>query len=85
MNPARRFATGRSPLAESDPSLPLDDFSAKATALLEQALDRHSLSARGFHRVLRVAWTIADLAAPPCVDWKHIAEAHTYRAMPLLA
>ena len=82
---ARHFATGRSPLAESDPGLPLDDVSAEVMALLEQALDRHSQSARGFHRVPRVARTIADVAAALCVDRNHIAEALAYRAMPLLA
>jgi magnesium chelatase family protein len=32
------------------------------TADLEQAMDRGTLTVRGFHRVLRVAWTLADLA-----------------------
>ena len=32
------------------------------TASLDQALDRNLVSARGWDRVLRVAWTIADLA-----------------------
>ena len=56
-----------------------------ARALLELALDRQSLSARGFNRVLRVARTIADLDASPKVARRHLAEALAYRAMPLLA
>ena len=82
---ARRFAAGRLAATEPDTESPLQHVSAEATALLEQALDRHSLSARGFHRSLRVARTIADLAAAARVDRHHIAEALAYRAMPLLA
>jgi magnesium chelatase family protein len=44
-------------------------------ALAERALERGALSVRGFDRVLRVAWTLADLAglATPGVD--QVAEA----------
>ena len=85
MRPCRAGLNRAGLAADSDPSLPLHDVNTKARVLLEQALDRHSLSARGFHRVLSVARTIADLAAVPCVDRNHIAEALAYRAMPLLA
>ena len=37
------------------------------------------LSARGYHRVLRVARTLADLEALEAVRRPHIAEALTYR------
>jgi len=49
-------------------------------ALLRQAADTLSLSARGFHRTLRVARTLADLEVSPNVARHHVAEALSYRA-----
>jgi magnesium chelatase family protein len=48
-------------------------------ALLRQAADTLSLSARGFHRTLRVARTLADLDGSEGVGRVHVAEALSYR------
>jgi magnesium chelatase family protein len=46
-----------------------------ARALLEDALDRLGLTARSYHRVLRIALTIADLAQSDVIQPAHVAEA----------
>jgi magnesium chelatase family protein len=52
---------------------------AEARTLLQTAAERLSLSARGYHRVLKVARTIADLEAAPAIAPQHIGEALRYR------
>jgi magnesium chelatase family protein len=52
---------------------------AEGRALLARVAERFGLSARGYHRVLRVARTIADLDASTQVRLPHIAEAVSYR------
>ena len=49
--------------------------------LLEQAIDRLGLSARAYHRVLKVARTIADLASEQDIKPSHLAEAVRYRCL----
>lgn len=49
--------------------------------LLRDAADAMRLSARGYHRVLKVARTIADLDGAETVGRPHLAEALAYRAL----
>ena len=50
-----------------------------ATSLLRMAMNQLSLSARAFHRVLKLARTIADLSASDVITTAHLAEALQYR------
>ena len=49
------------------------------TALIRDAAERMRLTARGFHRVLKLARTLADLDGVPAVGRVHLAEALSYR------
>ena len=51
----------------------------RARTLIHEAVDRLNLSARGFHRVLKVARTISDLAGSETISAQHVAEAVQYR------
>ena len=55
---------------------PLDE---QCTALLGKAMERLSLSARAYNRIIKVARTIADLAGSEQITTTHLAEAIGYR------
>lgn len=54
---------------------------AAGQKLLREAADAMRLSARGYHRVLRVARTLADLGGEARIGRLHLAEALSYRAL----
>jgi magnesium chelatase family protein len=56
---------------------------ARDRALLETALDKLGLSARAYHRILRVARTVADLAGCARIETPHLSEAIQYRRISL--
>lgn len=62
----------------------IDQFCSLDTAsenLLKQAINRLNLSARAYHRILKVARTIADLSTTEKINNQHIAEAVQYRRL----
>ena len=56
-----------------------EPLQAEALSLLKMAMAQLSLSARAFHRVLKVARTIADLGGSEAIAAEHLAEAVQYR------
>ena len=57
----------------------------KDQRLLSHAMEHFKLSARAYHRILKVARTIADLAGEDRIQSKHLSEALSYRAMDRLS
>lgn len=57
----------------------------KDQQLLNNAMERFKLSARAYHRILKVARTIADLADSDEIRTAHLTEALSYRALDRLA
>ena len=93
INDARRQAATR-PLQKDNPinaQLPPDNLEEatkiekSALKLVEELPDTQGLSARGYHRVLKVARTLADLEASDRVTDIHMKEALQYRKLPIYA
>ncbi|MCK5070389.1 MAG: YifB family Mg chelatase-like AAA ATPase [Desulfocapsa sp.] len=51
----------------------------RAMRLLERSVEKLGLSARGYHRILKIARTIADMDEKPALELSHVAEAIQYR------
>ena len=78
---ARQIARQGKPNAELG-SKEIDTYCAPdiaGEALLKQAILRFNLSARAYHRILKVARTVADLAGDERIATRHIAETIQYR------
>lgn len=56
-------------------------LSANDQKLLAQVMEKFKLSARAYHRILKVARTIADLQGKEKIETAHLTEAVSYRAM----
>jgi magnesium chelatase family protein len=54
---------------------------AAGMSLLKNAINRLNLSARAYHRILKVARTVADMDAHPNITSQHIAETIQYRRL----
>lgn len=64
----------------------LDDacsLGSSEQTLLDTAVERLRLSARAYHRILRVARTIADLEESSVIETPHLSEAIAYRRLPM--
>ena len=56
-------------------------LSEPVESILRQAVGRLGLSARAYHRVLKIARTIADLAGAEELGTAHVSEAIQYRSL----
>lgn len=56
-------------------------LSENDTRFLQTAVERLGLSARGYHRILKVARTLADLEHSAAISKRHLTEALSYRAL----
>ncbi|MDQ7073959.1 MAG: YifB family Mg chelatase-like AAA ATPase [Gammaproteobacteria bacterium] len=61
--------------------LRVTELDAATSKLLDVAMERLNLSARAYHRILKVARTIADLAESETLKMEHVTEALSYRAL----
>ncbi len=57
------------------------ELNAKEFAFLVSACEKLNLSARAFHRILKLARTIADMSDSPSIERPHLAEALSYRSL----
>ncbi len=82
---ARNIAMSRSGKPNASLSAPeikqTCQISEQSSQILEQAMDKFGLSHRAYHRILKLARTIADLAGSTQIEFSHLGEAISYRKL----
>ena len=82
---ARNIATTRANKANTLLTVPeikrFCQISDQGHQLLEQAMTKFGLSHRAYHRILKLARTIADLAGSETIELPHLSEAISYRKL----
>ena len=71
------FVNSEIPISKIKKYCPID---SRCQDFLKRFVDSGKLSARGYHRVLRLSRTIADLNGSEKISFDHLAEAVSYRA-----
>jgi len=66
------------PAREVEKHCPMDN---DARTLIKQAFDRLGLSARAYHKILKISRTIADLEGSSAINAIHVSEALSYRSL----
>ena len=75
------YAHGNNALLTSDQIEKMCMLSRDAELVIKQAFERLKLSMRGYHKILKLARTIADLAESSSIERAHIQEALMYRSL----
>ncbi len=75
------FCNGQMGVKEIDRYCKID---TKSQLLLEKTVEKLGLSARAYHRILKIARTIADMAHQDCIQIDHVSEAVQYRRLSLM-
>ncbi len=82
---ARQLQLNRQNVPNTELSVPeMEKFcvlDAEGKRMLERAMTHLNISARAYHRILKLARTIADLSSSEAILGKHVAEAIQYRRM----
>lgn len=77
----KRFGAMRNAYMASDQVEKFCILTSDAQDIMKKAFERLNISMRGYHKILKIARTIADLDAAELIERKHIQEAITYRSL----
>ncbi|MBS1988196.1 YifB family Mg chelatase-like AAA ATPase [Candidatus Dependentiae bacterium] len=76
-----RFGQMRNAFMSSDLVEKFCVLTPEAQDIMKRAFERLNISMRGYHKILKIARTIADLDASDLIERRHIQEAITYRSL----